>query len=209
MEHYASNKGYLILSTVIAFTILLYWIWYPFKMEIGKGIYSTATLFRWIPYFAFMLVGAIVGKNYSKSFTSGIFDVCMLLLSVILFYGIQQLGVFYLFLNSWQIVTIFPLMGIIFYLYRICNMPVVLRIYNIPAVQKVILVVGGICLESYLIQFSLLTDRFTSILFFPCNLIFNVLIIIAVAYLCRCFARFFSQTFSNQQYNWFEIVKPY
>ncbi len=209
---YASDKVYVILGLVIAVTVMVYLIGYPYKYEIGKGIYSTATLFRWIPYFAFMLLGAIVGKKRTQknlAVKSGYIDIGLLLLSVLLFYGIQQLGASFPSLNSWQIITIFPLIGVIFYLYKACNMAIILRVYNIPIVKKAILAIGGICLESYLIQFSLFREDFNAILCFPLNLILTVIIILIVAYVCRCLARFFSQTFSSGPYNWYDIVKLY
>lgn len=207
---YVPDKINLILGIVIAFTMISYWVWYPYKLDVSKGIYSIATLFRWIPYFAFMLLGAIMGKNSEeKTMHVGGLDIFALLLSVVLFYGIQKAGASNPVVNSWQIITIFPLIGIIFYLYRVCNMQIILRIYDrITAVKKLVLIVGGVCLESYLIQFSLFSDKFNSI-FFPFNLVLNVLIILIVAYLCRCCARFFSQTFSNQPYNWNNIIKLY
>ena len=207
---YASDKTHMALGLVIALTIICYLTIYPYKSEIGKGIYSTATLFRWLPYFAFMLIGAILGRApmVVKQNSSIFINTLILLLSIGLFYGIQQVGTYYPYLNAWQIVTIFPLMGIIFYLYKICNTAIVLRLYNIPIVKKTTLAIGGICLESYLIQFSLFREDF-NILPFPFNLIATTLIILIVAYLCRCLARLFSQTFASQSYDWYEIIKLY
>jgi len=212
INRYVPDKFYMILGFTIVLIVVSYLIGYPYKNEIGKGIYSTATLFRWIPYFTFMLIGAIMGKrsrNKKQLTLIGFIDVCMLLLSVSLFYGIQLFGAFCPSLNCWQIITVFPLMGIIVYLYRICNATIIRRIYDVPVVRKMFLAIGGVCLESYLIQFSLFTENFNSMLYFPCNLLLNVVIILIVAYLCRCLARFFSQTFDSKPYSLHDIVRLY
>ena len=37
-------------------------LWFPYKYEVSsKGIYGITTLFRWLPYSAFMLFGAWMG----------------------------------------------------------------------------------------------------------------------------------------------------
>ena len=210
ISRYAFDKIHTVFGIVIALTVICYLTIYPYKNEIGKGIYSTATLFRWLPYFAFMLIGSILGRasKETRQNSSIFINICMLLLSTGLFYGIQQAGVYYPYLNAWQIVTIFPLMGIIFYLYKICNTAIILRLYNIPMVKKMTLAIGGICLESYLIQFSLFREDF-NVLPFPLNLITTTLIILIVAYLCRCLARLFAQTFAPKPYDWREIIKLY
>ena len=65
--------------------------------------------------------------------------------------------------------------------------------------------IGGLCLEIYLIQESLFTDKMNSI--FPLNLIIMFGIILMGVYLLRCCARIFSQTFKDGEYNWKEITK--
>ena len=71
----------------------------------------------------------------------------------------------------------------------------------------VIRCVGGLCLEIYLVQYALFTDKMNSI--FPLNLLIMYLIIIAAAYVLRCLSRLWKQTFSEGNYNWKEIISPY
>ena len=72
---------------------------------------------------------------------------------------------------------------------------------------RIIKFVGGLCLEIYLVQGTLFTDKMNCI--FPLNLLVMFLIIIAVAYALRCLARIFSQTFRAEDYNWREVFKAY
>ena len=81
------------------------------------------------------------------------------------------------------------------------------RICSSRAGNLLICGVAGLCLESYLIQLPLITDRFNGCLIFPLNLIFMTFVIILAAYLCRCGSRLFSQTFAPSSYDWKAIFK--
>lgn len=92
-----------------------------------------------------------------------------------------------------------------FYFYKICNSNALKYCYEHKIVGWWIKFIGGLCLEIYLIQESLFTDKMNSI--FPLNLIIMFGIILMGAYLLRCCARIFSQTFKDGEYNWKEITK--
>lgn len=44
---------------------------------------------------------------------------------------------------------------------------------------------------------------------FPLNLLIMLVIIIAAAYVLRCMARIFAQTFKAEDYNWREVFRAY
>jgi Na+-transporting methylmalonyl-CoA/oxaloacetate decarboxylase gamma subunit len=67
--------------------------------------------------------------------------------------------------------------------------------------------VGGLCLEIYMVQHFLFTDKMNSL--FPLNIALMFVIIFIVAYLTRCLARLISQTFKDDPYEWRKIVSPY
>lgn len=92
-----------------------------------------------------------------------------------------------------------------FYFYKICNSNALKCCYEHKIAGWWIKFIGGLCLEIYLIQESLFTDKMNSI--FPLNLIIMFGIILIGAYLLRCCARIFSQTFKDGEYNWKEITK--
>ena len=65
--------------------------------------------------------------------------------------------------------------------------------------------IGGMCLEIYLIQNPLL--KIDLGLPYPLNYIVMLFMIIIGAYILRCCARVFSQTFSKENYSWKEVLK--
>ncbi len=71
----------------------------------------------------------------------------------------------------------------------------------------VIMIVGGLCLESYLIQDSLFTDKMNGL--WPLNLFIIVVVILLCSYIVRCVARWFAQTSRTEDYNWKMIFSLY
>lgn len=102
-----------------------------------------------------------------------------------------------------QIITLIFLVGLVFYLYKICNTPFFKRIYENKRGNAVIMIVGGLCLESYLIQYSVITDKLNFL--FPLNILIIIVGVLVMAYICRCIARLFSQTLKQEDYEWNKI----
>lgn len=67
----------------------------------------------------------------------------------------------------------------------------------------IIMTISGLCLESYLIQYSVFTTKLNGI--FPLNLPIMVIVVLIVSYVCRCLARVFSQTFGVGEYDWRKV----
>lgn len=196
-----------VMTFVAILSLAVYIFWFPYKYETSsKGLYGISTFYRWIPYFGFMLLGAWTGMkrkiscNKVKCRWS---DIVLLMLSLIVFYGVQFMAKKNTEIAPYQIVTLIPLAGIIFYFYKLCNAKWFERIYNTRYGEVAILAVSGLCLESYLIQYSILTGRFNGI--FPLNIPLMMLLILIVSYICRCLARIFSQTFRTEDYEWKKI----
>lgn len=165
------------------------------------------TYFKWGHYFLFMLLGAIIGisnGNFRFKFKT---DFIKLIVSLILFYGILILGKKFVFVHNIQIISLIPLLGITFYFYKSCNSNEIKKLYYNKYTGSIIKAVGGLCLEVYLVQSSLFTDKMNNL--FPLNLLIMLLIIIAVAYVLRCMARVFSQTFKDGEYDWKAVFKLY
>ena len=153
----------LVLGAVFGIALIVYIFWFPYKYETGsKGLYGISTLYRWIPYFGYMLMGAMIGMKRKSGLTKHTFkwyDVVLFVLSLSLFYGIQFASKKDLSIAPYQIITLLPLSGVIFYFYKICNAPFFERIYNKKAGNLVIMTVSGLCLESYLIQYNVISDK--------------------------------------------------
>lgn len=208
IKTYAVNKIPMIIVLCGLVSLFVYIFLFPYKYETGvKGLYGTSTLFRWLPYFAFMLFGAWIGQNRSKLTFSIRTDVLMLLISGIVFYGVQLAAKLYPPVAPSQIVTLIPLMGVVYYGYKSCNAAFWTKAYQSRIGGPIILTISGLCLESYLIQGCLFTTKMNSI--FPFNLIIMVVIVLIVAYICKCLSNLLIQSFRNDRYDWKSIFKLY
>lgn len=206
IREYAINRLGWILGFVAFFSYIVYLFWFPNKYEISsRGIYGIATLYRWIPYFAAMLIGAIVGRRRMELKYHAWWDFVKLMVCLTVFYGIQFGAKMYKPIAPWQIVTLFPLMGITIYFYKCCHASWLTNLYQTRYGNWVIMFIGGLCLESYLIQLPLFTDKMNDI--FPLNLIIIVVVILACSYLVRCIARIFQQTFQTEDYDWEKVFR--
>lgn len=200
IRKYAINYIHIILLLVFILSLAVYLIWFPYKYEISsKGIYGVTTSFRWIPYFGAMLLGAVVGMRRTELHYCFKKDILKLLFCLLLFYSIQYTAKYNPSIASWQIITIVPLLGIIFFFYKSCHNSFFESIYKKPICNKIILFVAGVCLESYLMQNSFFTDKLNNI--WPFNLLLIIIIILLASYIARCLARVLLQTFEKGEYN--------
>lgn len=208
IRKYAINQLKYIYLAIIGITLLVYWLWFPYKYEVSsKGIYGISTYFRWIPYFAFMLMGAHIGQIKNSIVFNLKKDVLLFLVNLVVFYGMQLLMKKYAVIAPYQIFTLFPLVGIVFYFYKICNAKILEELLKRKWICSIVMTAGGLCLESYLIQNSFFTDKLNFM--FPLNLFVIAIEIMIASYLVRCAARFFSQTFDSEDYNLMAIFKVY
>lgn len=188
--------------TVIVTSVTYYF--FPYKNEVGvNGIYGVSTLFRWIPYFGIMLIGAWIGlkvKNKEIEPNFKISDVICLFVNILIFYGIQLYSKINLDFAPVQIVTIPFLYLVVYYFWRCCHAQFFSKIYGSKIGNMIIMAVGGLCLESYLIQCDVITDKFNML--FPFNLPIMVVLILVVSYIVRCIARIIAQTFNKSDYDW-------
>lgn len=205
LHKYLSAKiGWFFIPLTIV--ILAVYYFFPYKYETGiKGIYGISTPFRWIPYFGFMLMGTWMAQRKANTIIARhlFLDILSLLSCLIFFYGLQFIAKVYPPVAPFQIATLPFLFGVIYFLYQICGSPFAKRIYESKYGNAIILSIGGLCLESYLIQLYLISDKFNFL--FPLNLVIMVAIILLASYCCRCMARFFSQTFRTEDYEWRKI----
>lgn len=208
IRRFAIHKLGWILTGVTITSLIVYYFYFPYKYETSsKGIYGISTLYRWIPYFAAMLIGAWIGMRRKELRYNAWKDFAKLLLCVIVFYTVQFAGKMYRPIAPWQVVTLFPLMGIIVYFYKWCNCKWMKSIYQHKWGNRMIMIVGGLCLESYLIQGVLFTDKMNGI--WPLNLLVIMLTILVCSYIVRCGARIFVQTCRSEDYEWKRIFSLY
>lgn len=206
VQRYCMRHFKWVVAVLVVATLAAYWF-FPYKYETSsKGIYGITTLFRWIPYFGMMLMGAWIGlkvKNGNMDVRTQWTDGLLLLGCIGMFYGVQLLSKRYVAIAPCQIVTLPFLAGIVYYIWKLCNARCLRRIYENKLCNKAIMLIGGLCLESYLIQRYLFTDALNWI--FPLNLPIITAYILLMAYVCRCVARAFSQTFRTEEYEWGKV----
>lgn len=160
--------------------------------------------FKWFHFFIFMLMGAMMGISKRRYNSHFVWDGMKLIACIGIFYtcyACKNMPEY----NKLQMLTWFPLMGIAFYFNKICNCEILKRAFNNKIIGWPIKFIGGLCLEIYLVQDIFFTDKMNSI--FPLNLFIMFAIIVCVAYLLRCGARFFTQTFKDMDYDWKMIFK--
>ncbi len=157
---------------------------------------------KWWFLFFVMLLGAYLGKSCQELKTQKT-DFLFFALSVICFYLFHYAKKYYMDI---QVLSIPSLMGICYYGYRICSHTRIVNCYNNhKAVKWVVRFIGGLCLEIYLINLTLISDKMNSL--FPLNVLIILTEIIVIAYVVRCLSKFLIQTFSKEDYRWKEIFQ--
>lgn len=191
-----------VLVVSVAVSIGLYWL---FSDGDNFNMYGN-TYYKWFHYFSFMLQGCIMGvlsKQRALCVRNGWLELLKAAGCVVLFYAFcafkGSAG-----LNFLQTLSLLPLLGVTYYIYRLCNAEGAKILYNTKT-GWVMRAVGGLCLEVYLVQYSLFTDKLNSI--FPLNILIIFAEILIVAYVLRCLARIWSQTFKESDYEWKEVFK--
>lgn len=205
--HFIRKFAFNHLKAVFFFFALLTLVWYwLIDKPIGYNMYG-ATYLKWCHYFLFMLLGAILGSHPIQRKISLKWDSLKLLVCILLFYGILITCRKWEISQNMQVISLLPLWGTTYYFYKVCKSDALKRIYSTRFIGPVMKTISGLCLEVYLVQGVLFTDRFNK--WFPFNLLIVFVTILLVAYLLRCMARWFSQTFREADYDWKGIFRVY
>lgn len=205
--HFIRKFAFNHLKIVFFFFALLSLVWYLVMDKSANYNMYGATYFKWCHYFMFMLFGAILGSHPIMQKIVFKYDLIKLISCIVMFYGILIAGRRWYFMHDMQVVSLLPLLGVTYYFYKICKSDVLGKLYYTPITGAIIKIISGLCLEVYLVQGVLFTDRFNGL--FPFNLLIMFVLILLVAYLLRCMARWFSQTFREADYEWREIFRLY
>lgn len=164
------------------------------------------TYYKWFSYFIFMLMGAMLGLHQNSSPKSCFkYNMLKLLCSSICFYALYIIGKSSSGIPALQVWTLIPLLFFVYYTYQVCASNILRKVYENKVWGSCIRFIGGLCLEIYLVQPILFTDKMNFL--FPLNLPIMFLIILIAAYLLRCSARVFAQTFKDGEYDWKAVVK--
>lgn len=193
----------IVFFTTIAISLSLY----PIFREVDTFNIYGDTYYKWVFFFCYMLQGAILGlhsKQNTLYIKSGWLEISKVLLCTIAFYAFCYFKTSIQF-NYIQLISLIPLFGIIYYLYRWCNSDCVKSLFSNKIIGNIISIIGGLCLEVYLVQSSIFTDKLNFL--FPLNILIIFAVILVCAYLLRGLSRVWAQTFKDCDYNWKEVFK--
>lgn len=198
IRKYLYDKKWITFTIVIA--IIATWYLYEDK---SKFFMYGATYFKWVHYFLFMVAGAYIGVNKITLKIRPLYDWFGFIVSFIAYYALMFACRKSPSISQWQIFSLIPLMGITIYLYKLCSSPQCNRF--ISNNKKWICAISGLCLESYIVQYSLFTDKMNNI--FPLNIIITMIAILIMAYIVRSIGRIFGQIFNKEDFDWKAIIK--
>ena len=194
------TKIWLALIISLAFSIAYYYL---------SGSYHDLSIygeddFRLIFFFSYMLLGAIIGKNYQNIKIRN--PIIWLFFSTGFFYGllIARGKCDVLVASFINVLTLINLFIICLSLYACCSTDVMKKIYNSRS-GLVIKFISGLCLDIYIVQHAIITSKLNSL--FPINLLIVYIAIVLAAYVVKCLSRLFLQTFQKDDYNWKEILR--
>ena len=176
------------------------------EKEAGYSMYHPGSLIKWCPYFLFMVMGAQLGRMRLKITTNDkkslLGDFLKSMIGIGLFYIFLAVGVKYEQYSVVQVFSFLPLLYGIYKWYEISQHSQVESFVN--KYNFVIRFIGGLCLEIYLIGDFIITDKLNHL--FPLNIPILLGGIVIGAYLLRCLARFYSQSFKDEPYDWKAMV---
>lgn len=193
------------LKWAFGIVVLICIVWYCIMNRPANYNMYGFTYFKWGHYFLFMLLGAMMGISQKQWHFNLKTDLIKLIGSIFIYYAILFAGRKYVLFFELQIISLIPLLFTTYYFYKVCSCDLLKKWYSTKYLGGIIKFVGGLCLEIYLVQTTLFTDKMNDI--FPLNIFIMFLIIIFAAYILRCGARIFSQTFKDGEYDWKTVFK--
>lgn len=203
--YFHDRLTWVLVAVALAFCILYYCLKVPFPYSLYAD--DVMELKRYL-YFVFMLFGARMGlMDTSRQSRHQWLNLLLALLSAVVFYVLCGVTIKVEKLAFLHVFTFVALMAVLYFLYLWADGDFARKIYQSRVGHFIIRFVGGLCLEIYVIQNWLITDRMNAL--FPLNIPIMFLIVILAAYLIRCFARFLSQTFKDAPYDWKKMVSAY
>ena len=188
------HKATIPIISITAIVVLYFY----FIEDHSVGMYGQ-TYFKWFHYFIFMLIGAYTGNGTIKMKQNLKFDTTGLFFSTVLFYMLLFLTERYTFMANIEYITLLPLVGIAISIYNIaCDTRIVKFLESSKAAP--IKILSGLCLESYLVQRFVITDRFNNL--FPFNVVIVFFLIFISAYIVRSISRMIVQIFNKEDLDW-------
>lgn len=162
-----------------------------------EAIYATPL--RYVFFFNFMLLGAILAKRQTEQRNLAK-DLIITIVCIILFYAIQFVGkgksnyLYYI-----QIFSIIPLILFVYYFYQSVNKSIFNNFLDNTLFGKIIRFVAALCLEVYMVGALCITPDYNYL--FPLNFIIVFMEILIISYIVKVLSNFIIQSFQDKPYS--------
>ena len=201
-NHYLKNQPFVWLA--ISLTICLSWYYFTSKTI---GFYIFENKLSWGFYFFSFWLGSFVSYKRKELKEHSILDILMAIVLITMYFALNYIVKRYNLLDFQWIIFV-PLAIFPYYAFKIFKRPTFTKCYYSRYSGKMIRIVSGLCLEIFLVQLPLITDKINFL--FPLNLIVVFTLIVFVAYVIRSIGRLGAQTFNdNKGYSYKQVFKLY
>lgn len=201
-NHYLKNQPLVWLA--ISLTICLSWYYITSKTI---GFYIFENKLSWGFYFFSFWLGAFVSYKRKELKEHSIVDILVAIVLITMYFALNYIVKRYNLLDFQWIIFV-PLAIFPYYAFKIFKRPTFTKCYYSRYSGKMIRIVSGLCLEIFLVQLPLITDKINFL--FPLNLIAVFTLIVFVAYVIRTIGRLGAQTFNdNKGYSYKQVFKLY
>lgn len=230
---YQLNMGQIItgadkwfVTCIMIYYVLLYFI-RKYLMSVKWWIFATACIipviwfvlfedkdcyhmyanhsFRFLYWFPFMLMGAFIGAKHIVLKPTTLWrDAALTVLFIGLHLGILLACTLSKSICPYQMLSLIPLIGVCIYMYKLCQGKLFKRLM-VSKIGYIIQIIAGLCLESYIVQYILFTDKMNAI--FSLNILIIMVAVLMLAYVVRTIGRIFKQIFEKEDFRWKEAFR--
>ena len=159
-------------------------------------------------YFIYMLFGFCARYYIEKTQDIKVGKIWLLVISVLSpcsFYAFLMIINHFPVLLKYSTCGIFPIIATLFS-WSMLSASIDMGMNKLSkSLYKYVKFISALSLEAYLCQVWLITDKLNYL--FPCNIMIIFIAIIAVSYVLKIVSNIFSQTFSNETYNFLKMIK--
>lgn len=189
------------ISTYLIISILLTSLCLVIMDKVQGSIYHSSL--HYICYFPSMMLGLYIGNHNKPICKYGLIKTILyfLLYFIIMKVGKGKTDILY----YTQIIAIIPLNMFIYYLYVWLSSLNINKFAETNKLWKPIYWISSMSLEIYVVQFSVITNRFNDL--FPLSILIVFILISFTAFCLRIFTNIFNQTFSSDSYSLKSILK--
>ena len=99
-----------------------------------------------------------------------------------------------------SILSYIPLVGICVFTYLVGKSPWMEKLFESNVCGSILFIIGSLCLESYVIQKYIFTDKLNGI--FPLNIPIIMITVLVAAYLLHMLSNVISQIFDSKPFDW-------